>query len=69
MPKLKNPEPRALVVYYALEMYGKRKSIVLCDAHRAGFYSLHPNACSAGEWKPVTECEYCGIMKGESPHV
>lgn len=55
MPKLKAPESRALVVYYGRP----RQSIILCDAHRPAFYSHHPDACGAGEWKPVTECEYC----------
>lgn len=64
MPKRQNPEPRALVVYYSTEMYGPRKSIVLCDVHRTGFYSVHPDACGACEWRPVTECEYCQHTEG-----
>jgi hypothetical protein len=51
--------PRALVVYYETEMYGPTKTIVLCDAHRDRFFSFHPNARGAGEWKPAAECEQC----------
>jgi len=55
MPKPKAPEPRALVVYYE----GPHQSIILCDAHRPAFYSIHPDAYGAEEWKPVTDCERC----------
>ena len=56
-------QARALVVYYSSEMYGPRKSIVLCDTHRQGFYSVHPDTCGCGEWRPVSECEYCKLTQ------
>ena len=54
-------QAQALIVYYATEMYGATKTIILCDVHRQHFYNRYPGACGHGEWRPAEECEHCKL--------